>query len=117
MGLDQGAFAEAVGANVHTLRDWEHGRHSPKYPALRRIADYTRRSIEWFLEGAASQPAPDNDLSDILQRTERQLEEIRKRLAERDATELREIPITRWVSIPIIGIAPGGGVGGGGGDD
>ena len=29
-GLTQGEFAEALGISVHTLRNWEQGRRSPR---------------------------------------------------------------------------------------
>ena len=32
-GLSQGAFAKACGISVHTLRNWEQGRRSPRGPA------------------------------------------------------------------------------------
>ncbi|MSO97325.1 MAG: transcriptional regulator [Rhodospirillaceae bacterium] len=32
-GLSQGAFAKACGISVHTLRNWEQDRRSPRGPA------------------------------------------------------------------------------------
>jgi len=34
VGLTQAQFAEALGINIHTLRNWEQGRRRPQGPAL-----------------------------------------------------------------------------------
>jgi transcriptional regulator with XRE-family HTH domain len=37
-GLSQAEMAEAAGLNVHSYRDWEHGRSEPLFSAVRKIA-------------------------------------------------------------------------------
>lgn len=34
VGMSQESFARALGISVHTLRNWEQGRRSPRGPAL-----------------------------------------------------------------------------------
>ena len=59
MGLDQSEFAELISANVYTLRDWEQGRHKPRLPMLRKIAEATGHPLQWFLAEAGDALAPD----------------------------------------------------------
>jgi putative transcriptional regulator len=55
VGLTQTRFAQAMGINVHTLRNWEQGRRHPDGPAiaLLRIAARHPRIIRENLESAA----------------------------------------------------------------
>lgn len=34
LGMTQLSFSKALGISVHTLRNWEQGRHTPEGPAL-----------------------------------------------------------------------------------
>jgi len=54
VGLSQTQFARALGINVHTLGNWEHGRRRPEGPALAllRIAARHPRIIRENLEPA-----------------------------------------------------------------
>lgn len=55
VGLTQERFAEALGINVHTLRNWEQGRRWPEGPALAllRIAARHPRLVRENLVSAA----------------------------------------------------------------
>lgn len=48
-GLNQVQFAAKIDRPNSTLANWELGRSEPDASALKRIADFTRKPLLWFL--------------------------------------------------------------------
>ena len=106
LGLDQKGFAELIGANLYTLRDWEQGRHEPRLPMLRKIAAATGKPVAWFLNG---QPHEQPELREMLERTERELGRIRQQLegGEQSAT-IEFLGEGDFLEVPFITGVPAG---------
>lgn len=51
-GFSQVELAEAANVSQPTVANWETGSHTPRQPALLRLADILNTSAVWFLSGA-----------------------------------------------------------------
>lgn len=56
LDISQARFAERLGTTRRRVIAWESGENIPSAMYLRRIAESTGKSIEFFLDGAADDP-------------------------------------------------------------
>lgn len=79
LGLSQKRFAERLGTTRRRVIAWESGENVPSALYLRRIAEATGKSIEYFLDGSAAddpeERLPSDDLMQIVRGLERMVDQ------------------------------------------
>lgn len=97
-GLSQEQLGERIGRATGTIAHYEAGRVEPRPRILAQIAEATGKPVSYFYGERQT------DLTDILTRTQRQLEDLRTRLDGQTITP----PPAEMIRLPLLGCVPAG---------